>query len=363
MIQRGPHYSLRPYHPVMYEYVRATTVKTFVAGATGVLGRRVVLLLTSAGYDVSAVARSDARATLLRELGARPVTVDVFDPAAVRQAVAGHEVVCNLATHIPSPTRMAMPGAWAENDRIRTEASRNLVDAVLAGGTQRYVQESIAFLYRDAHDEWVDESSPIDPVANIRSATVAESNAARVTAAGAIGVVLRFAAFYGPDSDATLDMIRLADGASPSAPAPRGTCRRSPLTMPRRRSWHRCRYRRVSTTSVTTNRSLGETSSRALAGALGLRPPFIPPAGIARLGGRQGVGPHSVTASLQSPLRRGHGLEAHPAQRARRLAGGDRCRVSCTLPVTASLSHVTGSHRRTKCIVDLQLWRAFSPTI
>ena len=138
-------------------------MKVFVAGATGVLGRRAVPLLVAAGHDVSALARSDARASLLGDLGARPVRADLFDPESMRRAVAGHEAVCNLATHIPAPVRMARPGAWAENDRIRTEGSRHLVDGALAGGAPRYVQESIAFLYRDGADEWIDESSPVDP--------------------------------------------------------------------------------------------------------------------------------------------------------------------------------------------------------
>ncbi len=151
------------------------------------LGRRVVPLLVAAGHEVSASARSDGRATLLAGLGAKPVRAEVFDPDAVVRAVAGHEVVCNLATHIPATKRMAMPGAWAENDRIRSEASKNLVDGALAAGAARYVQESIAFLYRDGGDRWLDESAPIDPVANLRSATVAEANAARFELVGRHG--------------------------------------------------------------------------------------------------------------------------------------------------------------------------------
>ena len=42
-------------------------MKTFVAGATGVLGRRVVPLLVAAGHEVTAVARSDTRASNNRE--------------------------------------------------------------------------------------------------------------------------------------------------------------------------------------------------------------------------------------------------------------------------------------------------------
>src|SRR5205823_3040706 len=75
--------------------------RVFVAGATGVLGTRAVRWLNEAGHDVTGVARSDAKAELLKGLGATPVRVDLFDADAVRAAVAGHDVVCNLATRIP----------------------------------------------------------------------------------------------------------------------------------------------------------------------------------------------------------------------------------------------------------------------
>src|ERR1700758_4205718 len=97
-------------------------MRVFVAGATGVLGRRAVAAL----------------------VGARPAAV------------------CNLATTIPSAVRSADPRAWQENNRIRAEGSRNLVDAALAAGATTYVQESIAFLYGDHGDEWVDaETTPL----------------------------------------------------------------------------------------------------------------------------------------------------------------------------------------------------------
>ena len=54
----------------------------------------------------------------------------------------------NLATHIPAPAKSVLPGAWKENDRIRTRAvERLLVDAAIANGAKRYVQEAIAFMY------------------------------------------------------------------------------------------------------------------------------------------------------------------------------------------------------------------------
>ncbi len=260
-------------------------MRVFVAGATGVLGRRAVSLLVAQGHEVSALARSDARAAMVGDLGARPVRADLFDPASTRSAVAGHEAVCNLATHIPPSLRMAMARAWAENDRIRTEASRNLVDAALAGGAQRYVQESIAFLYRDGGDQWIDESSPVDPVANLRSATVAESHAARVTAAGATGVVLRFAAFYGPDSGSTLDMIRLARrrialGAGPDGYVSSLTTDDAAAAVLSSLSAPAGLYNVGDDEPVTRREFFG-----ALAGALGVPPPFVAPAGLTRLGG------------------------------------------------------------------------------
>lgn len=185
-------------------------MKVFVAGATGVLGKRAVALLVGEGHEVRAVARTPEKAELVRRLGATPVTVDLFDRDAVNDAVAGHDVVCNLATHIPPMAKAGSPGAWAENDRIRREVSRNLVDAALAAGASRYIQESITFPYEDQGDRWIDEDSPFEATGYVSSVGEAEANARRFTEAGGTGVVLRFAAFYGPDSHTTRDQVRLA---------------------------------------------------------------------------------------------------------------------------------------------------------
>jgi len=186
-------------------------MKVFVAGATGVLGKRAVRELVAAGHDVTGVARSDEKAAFLRSLGATPVKVDVFDAPAVKEAVAGHDVVCNLATHIPPTMKMAMPGAWDENNRIRSEASRNLVDAALATGAKRYIQEAVCFLYGDHGDEWIDEDTPLDVPKKIGASMVeAEAQARRFTEGGGVGVVLRFGGFYGPDAMQTHDFVRMA---------------------------------------------------------------------------------------------------------------------------------------------------------
>ena len=100
---------------------------------------------------------------------------------------------------------------WDENTRIRTEASRNLVDAALAAGAAVYVQESIAFLYGDHGDDWIDaERTPIVETRFTAPVRAAEAQAARFAEAGGRAVVLRFGGFHAPDSDQTLAMLRSA---------------------------------------------------------------------------------------------------------------------------------------------------------
>jgi 2-alkyl-3-oxoalkanoate reductase len=186
-------------------------MKVFVAGATGVLGRRVVADLTSAGCDVTGVARRPAARARLEGVGVRAVELDLFDRPAVLSAVAGHDVVCNLATAIPVGERASEVSAWEDNDRIRREGSRNLVDAALAAGADRYVQESIAFVYADGGDRVLTESAPLAPVSTTGAALVAEAEAARFAEFGGVGVALRFGQFYGFDSGhsiATIEAVR-----------------------------------------------------------------------------------------------------------------------------------------------------------
>ena len=175
-------------------------MKIFVTGGTGVVGTRAVPALIAAGHDVTAVARTDAKADLVRSMGATPVTVDLFDPDAVKAGVDGFEVVVHLATNIPPMSKAALPKAWDTNERLRREASNNLVDAALATGATRYVQESICFPYLDQGDAWIDEDAPLDHVGVFAGAAAAEAAAARFTAGGGTGVVLRFAQFHGAGS-------------------------------------------------------------------------------------------------------------------------------------------------------------------
>lgn len=261
----------------------------FLTGATGVIGRRAAPLLIAAGHEVTAVGRTRAKLESLARMGATPIEVDLFDGDAVRGAVQGHDVVINLATHIPTTARMFVPGAWRENDRIRREASRNLADAAIACGSTRFVQESFAPMYADGGDAWIDERSRLRPARYNRSTLAAEHAAQRASESGLAGVVLRFGAFYGPDARQTLDMIRLVrKGWVPLPGSPEGFV--SSVTHD------------DAATAVVVALGLDEgvynvvddepltrrEFAESLAQALGVPAPKFAPAWIARLGGSLG---------------------------------------------------------------------------
>jgi len=186
-------------------------VKVFLAGATGVLGRPTTRTLVEAGHEVRGTARGAEKAQLLRSQGAEPVSVNLFDAEAVKSVVAGSEAVLHFATKIPPLTRMRWKGAWRENDRLRTEATRNLVDAAIAAGASAFVYESITFIYGEHGDEWVGEDGSLSIAwASLRSTIDAERQTKRFTDSGGRGIALRYAAFYAPYAQSTLDTVRLA---------------------------------------------------------------------------------------------------------------------------------------------------------
>jgi nucleoside-diphosphate-sugar epimerase len=186
-------------------------MKVFVAGATGVIGRRAVGRLVAAGHEVTGVSRSPEKDALLDSLGAQPVRVDLFDADALRVAVAGHDAVVNVTTKIPPIAQMGRASAWDENERIRRVASGNLVDAAIAAGAAVFVQESLAFMYGDHGAEWIDAASTPLATSDFSGAIqAAEANVGRFRASGGRGVVLRFGRFYAPEADQSIALVNSA---------------------------------------------------------------------------------------------------------------------------------------------------------
>jgi nucleoside-diphosphate-sugar epimerase len=185
-------------------------MRVFVTGGTGAVGGHAVPALVQQGHTVTALARTPKKAAALTAQGAAPVAVSVFDPSALTAAFAGQDAVINLATAIPPMTRWLSATVWQDNDRIRTQGSAAVVDAALAAGVGRVVQESVSMLYRDQGARWVDEDAPIDRYPMARGNLAAEANAGRFSQAGGTGVVVRFGWFYGPGAAHSEQLLALA---------------------------------------------------------------------------------------------------------------------------------------------------------
>jgi nucleoside-diphosphate-sugar epimerase len=185
-------------------------MRVFVAGATGVIGRRLVPLLRAGGHEVIGMVRSPERESALRALGAEPAIADALDAAAVRGAVqaARPDAVIHQLTSLPrriDPRKLERD--FALNDRLRGEGTRNLVEAAQAAGVSRLVAQSIAFAYAPGPPGTIHtEDDPLfldapEPMARTMGA-VAELERAVL---GANGVVLRYGYFYGPGSSIARD--------------------------------------------------------------------------------------------------------------------------------------------------------------
>jgi nucleoside-diphosphate-sugar epimerase len=182
----------------------------FVTGATGALGRPTVAAVLGAGHRIRALARNDASARALRDLGAEPVAGSLFDPSVLGSALRGADAALHLATRIVPFKDARRREAWRDNDRIRAEGTRNLVDAALATGVGTVVYPSFAPVYADGGARWLSYGDPVAPTDILRSTMDAEQEIARFSTAGGRGAVLRMAGIYGRHSSATRDVLALA---------------------------------------------------------------------------------------------------------------------------------------------------------
>ena len=159
-------------------------MRLFVTGGTGVLGRALRPVARAAGHELVMPTHHQ---------------LDLFDPFAIADAVraADPDAVLHVATRILPLDQLTNPEAWHENDRLRIEATRLLVDASLATRVAVFVMPTVAFVYPPGGR--TTEDTPIGDVApTVRSAIVAEHETGRFTHAGRRGVVLRLGLLDGP---------------------------------------------------------------------------------------------------------------------------------------------------------------------
>jgi nucleoside-diphosphate-sugar epimerase len=177
-------------------------MQIFLAGASGVIGRRLVPLLGDAGHSIIGTTRSLDKAKTLRDLDVEPVIVDVFDRAALIDAVAraAPDVIIHQLTDLPhAPGTPGYEAGLERNARLRIEGTRNLVDAAKAANVTRLIAQSIAFVYAPGEGARV-ETDPLDLAATGARKRTVEGVVAleKATLELPQGIVLRYGFLYGP---------------------------------------------------------------------------------------------------------------------------------------------------------------------
>jgi 2-alkyl-3-oxoalkanoate reductase len=178
-------------------------VRIFVAGSTGVLGRRLVRHLAEHGHKVVGLVRDEAGAAIVRQAGGEPREGDILDPDSLRRAAAGAEAVVHTATRIPTTLR-TKPSDFVENDRVRRQGTENLLRAAVAAGAYHYVQQSIVWLAAPADGSPFDESASPNPDVGTDSALYGERIARSAGSRHGFSVaVLRCGWLYAADASHT----------------------------------------------------------------------------------------------------------------------------------------------------------------
>lgn len=175
-------------------------MKVFIAGATGVLGRRLVKRFSERGHNVIGLVRSLKGERQVKSMGGDARRADLFNSDSLAKAADGCDVVIHAATAIPVKRR-TIPQDWAMNDQIRREGTRSLCECAGRIGARHYLQQSIVWVARPADGSPFDEEAPIRPDPLVQSAADSEAIAREAGAkfhftAG----VLRGGSFYGPDA-------------------------------------------------------------------------------------------------------------------------------------------------------------------
>jgi nucleoside-diphosphate-sugar epimerase len=158
----------------------APGMRIYFAGASGVIGGRLVPLLVAAGHTVGAMTRSAEKATRLASVGAEPIVCDVFDRPALTRSVRAFspDLLLHELTDLPDDLE-SLPADSLLNARIRSEGTRNLLDALEGLNSPKVVAQSVAWTMRPGAEA--------DAVAELEKVVLAAN-----------GVVLRYGLLYGP---------------------------------------------------------------------------------------------------------------------------------------------------------------------
>src|SRR3954452_13167411 len=138
-------------------------MKVFLAGASGVIGRRLVPRLLEAGHEVTGMTRSAEAGERLRAAGVEPAVCDVYDKPGLEAAVVAARPDAVIHQLTAAPARIdPRKTDFGPNNRIRTEGTANLLSAARAARAHRFVAQSISFIFRPAPGPAAEDDPKMD---------------------------------------------------------------------------------------------------------------------------------------------------------------------------------------------------------
>lgn len=179
-------------------------MRVFIAGATGVLGRRMVRQFLERNHKVAGLARDEKAAQAIQKLGGEAVIGSIFDADGLAAAVGKADVVIHAATAIPAKVSSNVDD-WAMNDRLRREGTQALTATAAKLGAKTYIQQSVVWVARPADDSFFDESTKVDKPDELY-ASAFDGEQIALEAGERFGfktAVLRCGGFYAPDATHT----------------------------------------------------------------------------------------------------------------------------------------------------------------
>jgi 2-alkyl-3-oxoalkanoate reductase len=112
-----------------------------VTGSTGLLGSHIVEQLRKQNKPVRVLVRRGSDRSWLDTQGVEYVEGDITDPASLKRACAGVDVVYHAAA------RVGDWGPWEEFQKITIDGTRNLLNAAIAAKVRRFVHVSSISVY------------------------------------------------------------------------------------------------------------------------------------------------------------------------------------------------------------------------
>jgi dihydroflavonol-4-reductase len=197
-------------------------MKAFVTGGTGFIGQRVVDKLVERGYEVYALARTEAGAAKMSAVGAHPVMGDITEMESMRAAMNGTDVVFHIAGWYKIGA-----SDWQQAEKINVEGTRNVLELGYKLGVKRMVYTSTVTVFGDTHGVMADENyyNPGGPFLTEydRTKWMAQYEVAvPLIKQGAPIIILQPGIVYGPGDPSWIGelMRRFYKGQLPIFPAP-----------------------------------------------------------------------------------------------------------------------------------------------